>query len=69
MKSKKAPATSARTVEAEQSVARKITRQQAVSESALPTRAKRQFQKTRAKGIQAHVRASGRRRQARRDAR
>ena len=48
---------------------RTATRRKAVRSSAAENVAKRQFQKTQATAIQGHVRASGQRRQAKRDAR
>jgi hypothetical protein len=49
--------------------ASKIQSQQATSAAANETRNARQFSKTRASAIQAHSRARGQRRQARRDSR
>jgi hypothetical protein len=42
---------------------------QEIGQASVEKVAKRQFQKTRAQGIQAHIGARGRRRQARRDSR
>jgi hypothetical protein len=45
------------------------TRGKAITSGAVENVAKRQFQKTQAKAIQAHIRARGQRQQAKRDAR
>ena len=72
MKSKKA---SSRVTSANQETAaaagaaRRSTKRKAIRDAAVENVAKRQFQKTAARAIQAHTRASGRRQQARRDSR
>ena len=72
MKSKKA---SARVTSANQETAAaaaaapQSTKAQAIGSAALEKVAKRQFEKTASKAIQAHTRASGQRQQARRDSR
>jgi hypothetical protein len=53
----------------QQSEARKTQSQKAMSAAASETRNARQFSKTRASAIQAHSRARGQRRQAKRDSR
>ena len=49
--------------------ARRSTKRSAIGNAAVENVAKRQFEKTASKAIQAHTRASGQRRQARRDSR
>lgn len=49
--------------------ARRTTRGRAAGAGAVENAARRQFQKTRARAIQAHIQGRGRRRQAKRDAR
>jgi hypothetical protein len=49
--------------------AKAAARGKAVGAGAIENAARRQFEKTRGKAIQAHVRAQGRRQQARRDSR
>ena len=48
---------------------RNTTRGKAIGSSSVENVARRQFQKTQATAVQAHVRARGQRQQARRDAR
>ena len=72
MKSKKASArvTSPNQETAAASVAAsRSTKRKAIGSAAVENVAKRQFEKTAAKKIQAHTRASGQRQQARRDSR
>jgi hypothetical protein len=72
MKSKKASArvTSAnRETAAAAGAARKSTKGKAIGNAAVENVAKRQFQKTASKAIQAHTRASGQKQQAKRDSR
>ena len=72
MRSKKA---SARVTSANQEraaaagAASRSTKRKAIGRSAIDTVAKRQFEKTSSTRIQAHTRASGQKRQARRDSR
>ena len=72
MKSKKA---SSRVTSANQQTAAaaeaasRSTKGKAIGSAAIANIAKRQFEKTAAKAIQAHTRASGKRQQARRDSR
>ena len=72
MKSKKA---SARVTAANQetaaatAAASRSTKRKAIGSAAVENVAKRQFEKTASKKIQAHTRASGQRQQARRDSR
>ena len=72
MKSKKA---SARVTSANQetaaaaAAARRSTKGKAIGSAAVEKVARRQFEKTASKAIQAHTRASGQRQQARRDSR
>ena len=72
MKSKKA---SSRVTSANQesaaaaAAASRSTKRKAIGSAAIENVAKRQFEKTASKSIQAHTRASGQRRQARRDSR
>jgi hypothetical protein len=72
MKSKKA---SSRVTSANQEsaaaagAARRSTKRRAIGSAAVENVAKRQFQKTASRTIQAHTRASGQRQQARRDSR
>jgi len=49
--------------------ARRSTKRTAIGNSAIENVAKRQFQATASRAIQAHTRASGQRQQARRDSR
>ena len=49
--------------------ARRSTKRKAIGNAAVENVAKRQFEKTDSKAIQAHTRASGQRRQAKRDSR
>ena len=49
--------------------ARRSTKGKAIGSAAVEKVAKRQFEKTASKAIQAHTRASGQRQQARRDSR
>lgn len=58
-----------RETRAADAASRRATRRTSIAGAARDTAARRQFQKTRAKAIQAHVKASGQRRQAKRDAR
>ena len=72
MKSKKA---SSRVTSANQesaaaaAAARRSTKGKAIGNAAVEKAARRQFEKTASKAIQAHTRASGQRQQARRDSR
>ena len=72
MKSKKA---SSRVTSASQETAaaagaaRRSTKRKAIGSAAVENVARRQFQKTASRTIQAHTRASGQRQQARRDSR
>jgi hypothetical protein len=50
-------------------VDRRSTKRKAIGNAAVENVAKRQFQKTASRAIQAHTRASGQRQQARRDSR
>ena len=72
MKSKKA---SSRVTSANQETAataraaRRSTKRKVIGNAAIENVARRQFQKTASRAIQAHTRASGQRQQARRDSR
>jgi hypothetical protein len=69
--SKKAPATtgSMESAAAKQAVGRRAQQGKDASRASLEARAARQFEKTGGKAIQAHLRASTQRQQARRDSR
>ncbi|MGH7268371.1 MAG: hypothetical protein ACREMB_26435 [Candidatus Rokuibacteriota bacterium] len=69
--SKKAPATtgSKEAAAAKQAVGRRAQQGKDASRASLQVRAARQFEKTGGKAIQAHLRASTQRQQARRDSR
>jgi hypothetical protein len=71
VKSKKASArvTSANQETAASGAAGRSTQRKAIGNAAVENVAKRQFEKTAARAIQAHTRASGQRQQARRDSR
>jgi hypothetical protein len=72
MKSKKASSrvTSAnREAAAAAGAASRSTKRRAIGSAAVGNVARRQFEKTSARAIQAHMRASGQRRQAKRDSR
>jgi hypothetical protein len=72
VKSKKASSrvtAAKRTAAAAAAAASRRARRQAIGQAAIEKVARRQFQKTRTRAIQAHVSARGRRRQARRDSR
>ena len=72
MKSKKASSrvtSRSKETSAADAAARRSTKRKAIGKAAVENVAKRQFEKTASKAIQAHTRASGQRRQARRDSR
>jgi hypothetical protein len=72
MKSKKAPSrvTSAnQETAAAAGAASRSTKRKAIGSAAVENVAKRQFEKTASRAVQAHTRASGQRQQARRDSR
>jgi hypothetical protein len=75
MKSKKSKKASARVTSADHEsaaaagAARTSTKRKAIGKAAVENVARRQIQKTAAKAIQGHMRASGQRQQARRDSR
>jgi len=68
-KSKKASARVTAPNQEASAAAKTASRRKAASASAVENVARRQYQKTQATAIQGHMRASGQRRQAKRDAR
>lgn len=71
-RSKKAPSrvtARSQTASAATAESKTASRRKAVRSNAVESAAKRQFQKSRATAIQGHMRSSGQRRQAKRDAR
>jgi hypothetical protein len=69
LKAKSSRAASNKPASAKETLRRKNQRRQAASESSQESRAAQQFQKTKGKAIQGHIRARGKRRQAKRDRR
>ncbi len=68
-KTKQLPLGARKPTKSRETIRRKKQQPQDANESALETRAARQFQKTRKQAIHGHIRAHGKRRQAKRDSR